>query len=235
MPKPVDWLNYQHLLYFWMVARYGTVAEASKRLHLTSPTVSQQIRKLEQSTGRQLLRPKGRTLELTDAGQVVMRYADQIFGLGTEMAEALAGQFPEGKLLLAIGIVDAVPKLVVHRLLGPILEMTPRVQLHCSEGTLERLMEKLVAHHLDVIISDAKFPHEPLRASIITCWANRPPVFLRPRRSFRRLINVHLASYFPRLRSCCPPEARRCGVNSIDTSICTISGPRSPTNLTTPR
>lgn len=158
MPKSVDWLNYQHLLYFWMVAKCGTVAEAARRLHLTSPTISAQIRKLEQSTGRQLLRPKGRSLELTDAGQVVMGYADRIFGLGSELGEALSGQFPEGKLRLRVGIVDAVPKLIVHRLLTPIFEMQPIVQLQCSEGILDHLTESLLSHELDVIISDTQIP-----------------------------------------------------------------------------
>lgn len=163
MPKPVDWLNYQHLLYFWMVAKCGTVAEAARRLHLTSPTISAQIRKLEHSTGRQLLKPKGRTLELTDAGQVVMGYADRIFGLGSELGEVLLGQSPEGKLRLRVGIVDAVPKLIVHGLLTPVFKMQPIVQLHCSEGLIDSLTEALVTHELDVIISDVQIP--PRRGS----------------------------------------------------------------------
>ena len=158
MPKPVDWLNYQHLLYFWMVAKCGTVAEAARRLHLTSPTISAQIRKLETSAGRQLLRPKGRSLELTDAGQVVMGFAERIFGLGAELAEALSGQFPEGKLRLRVGIVDAVPKLIVHRLLQPVFEMHPIIQLHCSEGHLDALIDQLVTHQIDVVLSETQVP-----------------------------------------------------------------------------
>lgn len=158
MSKPVDWLNYQHLLYFWMVAKCGTVAEAARRLHLTSPTISAQIRKLEAATGRQLLRPKGRSLELTDAGQVVMGFAERIFGLGAELAEALSGQFPEGKLRLRVGVVDAVPKLIVHRVLRPIFDMQPIIQLHCSEGQLELLIDQLITHQLDVVISDTQVP-----------------------------------------------------------------------------
>ena len=158
MAKPIDWLNYQHLLYFWMVARHGTVTEAARLLHLSSPTVSSQLKKLEISTGRQLLRPKGRKLELTDAGQVVLRYADQIFGLTNELAEALEGKSSAGRVRLRVGIVDAVPKLIVHRLLTPILQMTPSVQLHCSEGMLDALTEQLASHNLDVVLSDTPVP-----------------------------------------------------------------------------
>ncbi len=158
MKKPADWLNYQHLLYFWMVARHGTVAEASRRLHLTSPTVSAQIRKLEQAAGQDLFRPHGRLLKLTDAGEVAMRYAEQIFGLGAELAEALSGRLPEGKLRLRVGIVDAVPKLIVHLLLSPILQMEAKVMLECSEGALNQLLDQLTAHELDLVISDTQVP-----------------------------------------------------------------------------
>lgn len=158
MKKPADWLNYQHLHYFWMVARHGTVAEASRRLHLTSPTVSAQIRKLEQAAGQDLFRPHGRVLKLTDAGEVAMRYAEQIFGLGAELSEALSGRLPEGKLRLRVGIVDAVPKLIVHRLLSPILEMESKVTLECSESALNQLLDQLISHELDLVISDTQVP-----------------------------------------------------------------------------
>ncbi len=158
MSKPIDWLNYQHLLYFWMVARHGTVAEAARRLHLTSPTISAQIHKLERSVGQELLRPNGRLLEMTEAGRVAMQYAEEIFGLGAELAEALSGRLPEGRLRLRVGVVDAVPKLVVHRLLKPLLSMKPTISLQCSEGMLGALVEDLATHRLDVILSDSQTP-----------------------------------------------------------------------------
>jgi LysR family transcriptional activator of nhaA len=164
MKKPVDWLNYQHLLYFWMVGRTGSITEAARKLHLSSPTVSAQIRKFERATGCRLLRPLGRGIELTDAGGVVMGYAEQIFGLGAELADVLTGQLPGGKRRLRIGIVDAVPKLVVHRLLRPVLQSNPPVQLECSEGEIGVLTDLLTSHHLDVLISDSEvLPHSGTR------------------------------------------------------------------------
>lgn len=154
MNRPLDWLNYQHLLYFWMVAKSGTVGEAARQLHLTSPTVSSQIRKLEKSCGHELLIPRGRRLELTDAGRMVLQYAEQIFGLGSEMAEALSGRLPEGSLMLRVGVVDAVPKLIVQRLLTPLFDMQPAVRLQCSEGLAVDLLDQLVSHQLDVVLSD---------------------------------------------------------------------------------
>jgi LysR family transcriptional activator of nhaA len=78
----MDWLNYHHLLYFWTVARTGSIAAASKELRLAPPTISNQIRKLEGSLGEELLRRSGRKLVLTDMGRIAMRYADEIFSPG---------------------------------------------------------------------------------------------------------------------------------------------------------
>lgn len=155
MNRPVDWLNYQHLLYFWMVSKSDTLGEAARKLHLTSPTVSAQIRKLEKKIGHQLMVQRGRKLELTDVGRLVQQYAEQIFGLGSELAEVLEGRTPGGELRLRVGVLDAVPKLIVHQLLLPILQMQTQVRLICTEGPANQLLNDLAAHQLDVIISDS--------------------------------------------------------------------------------
>ena len=116
-------LNYHHLLYFWMVAREGGVAEAAARLRLTHPTVSSQIRTLERSLGVRLFQKRGRRLVPTETGQLVLGYADQIFGLGTEMLGALQGEAGERPTRLAVGIADVVPKVVAHALLSPAIEI----------------------------------------------------------------------------------------------------------------
>lgn len=77
----MDWLNYHHLLYFWTVAKEGTIAAASERLHLAQPTLSSQIKKLEKSIDVKLFERQGRGLKLTDQGQIAFRYADEIFRL----------------------------------------------------------------------------------------------------------------------------------------------------------
>jgi hypothetical protein len=78
----VDWLNYHHLLYFWTVAKEGSVSKAAESLHLAQPTVSAQLRALERSLGHKLLQKQGRGLVLTAEGEAVFRYAEEIFSLG---------------------------------------------------------------------------------------------------------------------------------------------------------
>lgn len=151
----MDWLNYHHLLYFWMVARTGSVAEAARQLHLTSPTLSSQVRKLEESLGAKLFRPGGRRLTLTDTGQTVFEYAEQIFSLGRELAEFVRSGATSGALRMRVGATNSLPKLVIYRFLQPARSADQPVQILCREAELDSLLADLVAHRLDVVLSDA--------------------------------------------------------------------------------
>jgi LysR family transcriptional activator of nhaA len=151
----MEWLNYHHLLYFWTVAREGGLGPASRTLRLARPTLSAQIRALEERLGEPLFLRQGRKLVLTEAGQVVLRYADEIFSLGRELLSAMRGGVT-GRL--TVGIADAVPKMIVRRLLGPIWSLSGPLRVICLEDTHDRLLTSLAAHELDVVVSDAQVP-----------------------------------------------------------------------------
>jgi LysR family transcriptional activator of nhaA len=151
----MDSLNYHHLLYFWTVAREGGVSRAAEKLRLSQPTISAQIKLLESALGERLFQRQGRMLVLTDVGRVVDRYASEIFTAGSELMETLKGR-PSGRApRLAVGVANAVPKLVVYRLLRPATEGIGPVQITCSEGDPDQLVAQLATHSLDVVISDA--------------------------------------------------------------------------------
>ncbi|MDX1962904.1 MAG: transcriptional activator NhaR [Pirellulales bacterium] len=152
---PVDWLNYHHLLYFWTVAREGGLTPAAAKLHLSQPTLSSQIQKLERALGLKLWRRVGRGIQLTDDGQVVYRYANDIFSLGHELLDTLRGRPVDQPLPFTVGIPDILPKLVVHQLLRPCLELAEQLNLVCYEGKLPGLLEDLAAHRLDLVLSDS--------------------------------------------------------------------------------
>jgi LysR family transcriptional activator of nhaA len=154
----MDRLNYHHLLYFWTVAREGTVARAAKKLRLAQPTVSGQIHALEGALGEKLFERAGRGLRLTEMGRVVLPYADEIFALGRELAESVKGQ-PTGRpLQLAVGVADSMPKLVAYRLIEPALALPQPVRLVVHEQSPERLLAALALHELDVILTDRVAP-----------------------------------------------------------------------------
>ncbi len=151
----MEWLNYHHLLYFWAVARHGSVTKASEELRLAQPTVSGQIRTLEDALGEKLFRKSGRSLVLTETGHVVYSYADEIFSLGRELMDTLKGR-PTGKpLKLRVGITDVMPKLISYRLLQPAFAMDDQVQLVCHEDKTERLLADLAVRGLDLVLADA--------------------------------------------------------------------------------
>jgi LysR family transcriptional activator of nhaA len=151
----MEWLNYHHLLYFWTVAREGTIARASQTLMLSQPTISEQVRSLEEVLGVKLFQKQGRNLALTDAGRVAFEYADEIFSRGREMSDVLRGRKAGRAARFTVGIADVVPKLIAYRLILPALELDEPVRLVCREGKPHKLLSQLAIHEVDLVISDS--------------------------------------------------------------------------------
>jgi LysR family transcriptional regulator, transcriptional activator of nhaA len=149
------WMNYHHLFYFWTIATEGGISKAAKVLRLAQPTISGQLRLFEETLGERLFDRVGRRLVLTDVGRMTFRYADEIFGIGRELQDALQGRFQGRPLRFAVGIADVVPKWVAYRLLEPALRIPERIRLICTEDRSERLVERLSTHELDLVLSDA--------------------------------------------------------------------------------
>lgn len=153
----MQWLNYHHLYYFWVVAREGSIARCARVLRLTEPTVSAQIHALEDVIGEKLFRREGRALVLTEAGRVANRYANDIFALGQELRATLATVGEARDARLAVGITDAIPRRIAFRLLEPALRSGRRFAVSCHSDSQERLITKLVNHEVDLV-----FSNEPL-------------------------------------------------------------------------
>ena len=152
----MEWLNYHHFLYFWVVAKEGSIARASKELRLAHPTISAQIHRLEDVLGEKLFERQGRQLVLTDFGRVAQRYAEEIFSLGREFLETAKGR-PSGRpIRLVVGISDALPKAIVYRILEPAFRLKEQVRVVGREDrSTEAFMGDLAMHAVDVVLSDA--------------------------------------------------------------------------------
>lgn len=153
----MNWLNYQHLYYFWVVARHGSVTAASKELHLTQPTISTQLRLLQESLEEPLLERAGRNVVLTEAGRLAFQYADEIFSLGRDLRQTIKERSLR-RLRLAAGIVDVMPKLIGYKLLLPAYRLGEPIRLVCRQDSPERLIAQLALHELDVVLTDAPIP-----------------------------------------------------------------------------
>ena len=151
-------INYQHLYYFWTVAKHGSISAACEILHLAQPTISGQLSVFEEAVGAQLWRKEGRKLVLTDTGQAVFHYAEEIFSLGQELTHMLKGRSTERGLRLNIGISDAMPKLIAYRLIAPLLNLSEPTQINCVEDKTERLLSDISLHSIDILLSDVPAP-----------------------------------------------------------------------------
>ncbi len=150
-------LNHHHLYHFWMVVREGGVTRASEKLNVSQPTISGQLRELEEALGEKLLARSGRTVVLTDIGRTVYRYADEMVGLDRELIQAVKGR-PTRPGKLAVGVTLVVPKLVAYQMLEPALRLPEPVQLACVHERPERLLAELAIFGLDVVLADAPAP-----------------------------------------------------------------------------
>ncbi len=151
----MDWLNFHHLLYFWTVAREGSITAACDVLSLAPSTISGQIRQLEESLGQPLFRKAGRGLTLTEFGTHIYRYAEEIFTVGHELMDFVQGRPVGGPVRFEVGVTEVVPKLVVRKIIEPALKLEGGVHLVVREGHIDELLADLTMHHLDLVLTDA--------------------------------------------------------------------------------
>jgi LysR family transcriptional regulator, transcriptional activator of nhaA len=187
----MEWLNYHHLRYFWTVARKGGVRKAAEELHVSQPSISAQLRLLEESLGQKLFRRSGRNLVLTETGQLVLNYADEIFSAGRELMNAVKQRPGKHPVRVSIGLTDAFPKLIAFRILQAAFRSEAAVHMICREGEIGPLVNHLQSHRLDIVLADepassalkAKtFNHRLGRSGVTFCAV--PSLAAKLRRNF---------------------------------------------------
>jgi LysR family transcriptional activator of nhaA len=187
----MEWLNYHHLRYFWTVARKGGVRKAAEALHVSQPSISAQLRLLEESLGQKLFRRSGRNLVLTETGQLVLNYADEIFSAGRELMNAVKQRPGKHPVRVNIGLTDAFPKLIAFQILRAAFRSEAAVHMICREGEIGPLVSHLQAHRLDIVLADepassalkAKtFNHKLGRSGVTFCAV--PSLAAKLRRNF---------------------------------------------------
>ena len=153
-------LNFRHLYYFWVVAKEGGFARAAERLDMAVQTISAQVRELEKALGHQLLKPAGRGIALTDAGEAAFARAEAVFQIGQAIPEEVREAASAKVARLAVGFSDGISKLAAHAMLEPILA-TPSLRLVCHEGEVKQLLAELAMHHLDLVLAGQPAPNNP--------------------------------------------------------------------------
>jgi len=150
----MEFLNYHHLRYFWTVAKKGGVHKAAAELGVSQPSISAQLRILEDSLGEKLFQRSGRNLVLTEAGQLALTYADEIFSSGRELMNAMK-QRPGGRALrLTVGMTDSLSKLIAFEILKPVFHFPNPTHVICRQAEIGPLVHQLQAHRLDLVLAD---------------------------------------------------------------------------------
>jgi len=192
----VEFLNYHHLRYFWTVAREGGLTKAAAKLHVSQPTISAQIQALEQMLGEKLFRRAGRNLALTDTGQQVLGYAEEIFSIGQDLLNAVKQRPTSRPLRLNLGVADVLPKPVTYRIIKPIFGLAQPVQLSCWEANVSDMLLEMASYRLDLVLADEPassgvstnvFNHLLGESDITFCAA--APLATRLRKGFPRSLN----------------------------------------------
>jgi LysR family transcriptional activator of nhaA len=150
----MEFLNYHHLRYFWMVARKGGVRKAAEELGVSQPSISAQLRLLEESLGEKLFQRSGRSLVLTETGQLALSYAEEIFATGRELMNAVKQRPGNRALRFHVGMTDSLPKLLAFEILTPAFHFTRPIHVICRQGEISSLINQLRTHRLDLVLAD---------------------------------------------------------------------------------
>jgi LysR family transcriptional activator of nhaA len=192
----MEWLNFHHLRYFYVVAREGGLRRGAEKLGVSQPSISAQLKLLEQALGEPLFRRTGRTLTLTDTGRLVFHYAESIFATGRELLSAIRQKTVQRASPVFVAVTDAVPKLVGGELLKPMFALEQQFRVVCREGKLDELLPQLAQHRLDIILADEPAPsstkfktfNHPLGTCGISFCAG-PKLAAKLRRGFPRSLD----------------------------------------------
>jgi DNA-binding transcriptional LysR family regulator len=163
----------RQLATFQVVARMGSVSLAAEELHLSQSAVSIQIASLEASVGAALIERTGRGVRLTEAGELLVVYADRLLNLWTEASDEMSTFLGDFSGTLRIGAVTTA-EYWLPRLLVTFINANPRVKLKLLFGNREEVVRGLAAQEVDIAVMGQ--PPEELRV-IASTFAKNPMAF----------------------------------------------------------
>lgn len=180
------WLNYHHLYYFWVIANEGSISKASEKLRLGQPTLSTQLKIIEDQLGQKLFDRRNRRLFLTESGKVAYQYASDIFRLGQEFIAVMQDKKPTQDIVhLSLGLLDGIPKNTVAKLVQAAFEYGP-VSVSILEGKSDELLQDLALHKLDLVLMNFP-PSLDEKGKIETKLIGRKPVAVYGGSEFKSL------------------------------------------------
>lgn len=151
----MDRLNFNHFFYFYIVAKEGSIKASAEKLHVSQPTISDQIKHLEEYFDSQLFERKNRALFLTKEGQLALQYAEKVFDLANEVTFRLRNKIELPKRSLDIGITNLMSHYFLYDLILPLFEQQD-VSINVKENKRHLLLADLEEGKIDLLFTDTK-------------------------------------------------------------------------------
>lgn len=151
----MDRINFNHFYYFYIVSKEGSIKVASEKLHVSQPTISDQIKLLEEYFDCPLFERKNRGLHLTKEGKLALQYAEKIFDLSKEITSRLRNKIELPKKTIDIGINHFMAQYFLYGTIFPLFEQN-EVSINVRENQRYLLLADLEEGNLDVVFSDSK-------------------------------------------------------------------------------
>jgi LysR family transcriptional activator of nhaA len=148
--------NFNHLYYFYITAKSGGVNAAAKHLRISQPSLSSQLKVLEQKLDVRLFRRVGRNNELTPAGTVIFGFCRQMFEISEEMEEQISKKVPSAARRIQIGVSDEVERSFVVEFVSNFLKkhgLEQRPKVTVVSGSHDQLTERLRFREIDAIVT----------------------------------------------------------------------------------
>ena len=141
------------LRYFLTVAQTGNITEAAKKLHITQPTLSRQLQKLEEDLGQELLdRTQKGHFGLTNAGIILARKSENLLQIWDDISEEVKNSGPDISGKLKIGLVESQCSLIVERALKQLQILYPKLQFELYSAYSDDLKNALDMMQIDCAI-----------------------------------------------------------------------------------
>lgn len=150
-------MEIHQLRYFIAVAEEGSFSHAAEREHVSQPSLSQQILKLEAELNQQLFDRLPRSVVLTEAGTHLLHYARQILSGIADARQAMAELEHEVAGRLSVGAIPSIAVYVLPRLIRRFQQQYPKVTFELFEDTTDKLAQRLEDATLDVALATAGY------------------------------------------------------------------------------
>ncbi len=184
-------MEIHQLRYFAKVAELGHFTQAAEACHVSQPSLSQQIAKLERELGQPLFERLGRGVRLTEAGRVLKERADQILSLLEEARSSVADDPEEGRLVVAA--IPTVAPWFLPLVLSRFVAECPRARLEVVEETTARILKLLTEGEADLALLALPVQGDNLHAEalfteeLLALLPSSHPLAARPRLTLRDL------------------------------------------------